>query len=366
VKPLQRITVGGLCVAGSFVISGFLEIEMSKTYAKVPIEGESHLYMVNSLPCPVNVQFESPLNGRASDMLVPELGSSIQYKMDVGEFTTKVHVNDSCMQNTLNVRTVTTKIITKSSIVSSLLISADGGSIRAKVLSKPEEPLKDDRSRSRVRIFQNIDATSAQNMLVFNGTKEYLVELNQEGGVKQSDYHNMDFGTYRVTLGESDLGKVIMGQGEVLTLLLAKDPVTGVLGLNHYTLTSPNSINIMLLFPQYFFITLGEILFSITGVEFSYSQAPESMKTTVQAAWHLTSAFGNIIVVIFAQSSLLDRASECFMFAILLVVDMVLFAFLAYRYTPREERKDIVLEPTGPSATLTAATGTSATLTADL
>ena len=26
----------------------------------------------------------------------------------------------------------------------------------------------------------------------------------------------------RVTLGESDLGKVIMGQGEVLTLLLAK------------------------------------------------------------------------------------------------------------------------------------------------
>ena len=55
------------------------------------------------------------------------------------------------------------------------------------------------------------------------------------------------------------------------------------------------------------------------------------MKAVVQAAWLLTTAFGNVIVVIVAESSLLDRASECFMFAILMVVDMVLFAFLAYR-----------------------------------
>lgn len=43
---------------------------------------------------------------------------------------------------------------------------------------------------------------------------------------------------------------------------------------------------------------MGEIMFSITGLEFAYSQAPTSMKSVLQACWLLTTAFGNLIVVI--------------------------------------------------------------------
>lgn len=39
-------------------------------------------------------------------------------------------------------------------------------------------------------------------------------------------------------------------------------------------------------------------MFSITGLEFSYSQAPSSMKSVMQACWLLTTAFGNLIVII--------------------------------------------------------------------
>lgn len=39
-------------------------------------------------------------------------------------------------------------------------------------------------------------------------------------------------------------------------------------------------------------------MFSITGLEFAYSQAPTSMKSVLQACWLLTTAFGNLIVVI--------------------------------------------------------------------
>ena len=34
-KPLQRMTVGGILTAASFFISGFLELELQKTYANV-------------------------------------------------------------------------------------------------------------------------------------------------------------------------------------------------------------------------------------------------------------------------------------------------------------------------------------------
>ena len=35
-------------------------------------------------------------------------------------------------------------------------------------------------------------------------------------------------------------------------------------------------------------LTAGEILFSITGLEFAFTQAPASMKALLQAAWLLT------------------------------------------------------------------------------
>merc|ERR1712192_300439 len=63
----------------------------------------------------------------------------------------------------------------------------------------------------------------------------------------------------------------------------------------------------------------------------------DSMKSVVQAAWLLAVAFGNIIVIIVASAKALDQASEFFMFAVLMILDMFFLMFLAYRYTPRRE-----------------------------
>lgn len=55
---------------------------------------------------------------------------------------------------------------------------------------------------------------------------------------------------------------------------------------------------------------MGEIMYSITGLEFSYSQAPVSMKSVMQACWLLTTAFGNLIVVIIESARFFeDRVS---------------------------------------------------------
>ena len=117
-------------------------------------------------------------------------------------------------------------------------------------------------------------------------------------------------------------------QGGVYTLAVGRE--RAVL----HTLTTPNSIHILWQFPQYFIITASEVMFSVTGLEFSYSQAPASMKSVVQAAWLLTVAFGNIIVIIVASAKALGQASEFFMFAVLMILDMFFLMFLAYRYTP--------------------------------
>jgi proton-dependent oligopeptide transporter, POT family len=49
-------------------------------------------------------------------------------------------------------------------------------------------------------------------------------------------------------------------------------------------------------FVAYMILTLGEAMVSITGLEFSYTQAPNSMKSSIMALWLLTVAFGELFV----------------------------------------------------------------------
>lgn len=49
----------------------------------------------------------------------------------------------------------------------------------------------------------------------------------------------------------------------------------------------------------YVILTLAETMVSITGLEFSYTQAPNSMKSAVMALWLLTVATANLLVAWF-------------------------------------------------------------------
>uniref|UniRef100_A0A3B3Y7D5 Solute carrier family 15 member 1 n=1 Tax=Poecilia mexicana TaxID=48701 RepID=A0A3B3Y7D5_9TELE len=95
-----------------------------------------------------------------------------------------------------------------------------------------------------------------------------------------------------------------------------------------------NSIHMAWQIPQYFLMTSGEVVFSVTGLEFSYSQAPSNMKSVLQAGWLLTVAVGNIIVLIVAEAATLpDQWAEYVLFAALLVLVCIIFAIMAYFYT---------------------------------
>merc|ERR1712039_486531 len=133
-------------------------------------------------------------------------------------------------------------------------------------------------------------------------------------------------------MGDTEMGSFKADQGGVYSVLVAKDPKT-IDRTHSFVLTEPNSIHILWLIPQYFVITASEIMISVTGLEFSYSQAPESMKSVLQAAWLLTVAFGNVIVILIAHAKAFnDQASEFFMFAVLMFIDMGIFSVMAYFY----------------------------------
>lgn len=104
------------------------------------------------------------------------------------------------------------------------------------------------------------------------------------------------------------------------------------------SLISANTVSILWQFPQYLMITVAEILFLVTGLEFSYSQAPESMKTVVQALWLLTSAFGNLLAAVISGSNMITNpAGEFFLYAALMFLVMVAFIIIARGYKYADE-----------------------------
>ena len=86
-------------------------------------------------------------------------------------------------------------------------------------------------------------------------------------------------------------------------------------------------------------MTLAEVMVSITGLEFSYSQAPDSMKSLCQSAWLLTTALGNFLVLFLNAINPIGRLNlehadmwNTFMYTGIFSLAIVAFGLLALRY----------------------------------
>jgi POT family proton-dependent oligopeptide transporter len=105
----------------------------------------------------------------------------------------------------------------------------------------------------------------------------------------------------------------------------------------------------------YTLLTIGEILFSATGLEFAFSQAPASMKSTIMSFWLLTSAVGNGLVALLAflgrKTGLIAEgavgtgpasvpATQFYLYAGLLAVVTVFFMVCAILYKERNPTKE--------------------------
>jgi POT family proton-dependent oligopeptide transporter len=95
-------------------------------------------------------------------------------------------------------------------------------------------------------------------------------------------------------------------------------------------------VNVFWQLIPYFLITLSEVLVSITGLEFAYSQAPKRMKSTVMGFWLLTVALGNALVALLAHFSHLKLEDFFWVFAGLMAVAAVIFAIRAAAYKVRD------------------------------
>ncbi len=98
----------------------------------------------------------------------------------------------------------------------------------------------------------------------------------------------------------------------------------------------PGTVSVWFQFLPYVLITLAEVMVSITGLEFAYTQAPRRMKSTVMGFWLLAVATGNILTGLVAQFGGLALAQFFWLFAGLMAGAAVLFAIRGRFYVARD------------------------------
>lgn len=97
--------------------------------------------------------------------------------------------------------------------------------------------------------------------------------------------------------------------------------------------SSEIAVHMLWQLPQYVAMAVGEVMFSVTGMTFSYKEAPASMKSVVMAFWFINIAVGNLIIMFITKLSLFDsQMHEFIFFSGLLFVDMLVFIVLAYHF----------------------------------
>lgn len=98
--------------------------------------------------------------------------------------------------------------------------------------------------------------------------------------------------------------------------------------------SSEQSVNVGWQAPQYLILSIGEVLVSTTGLEFAYSQAPQSMKSTVSSLFLLTTAVGDLLAGVIFSGVDISPYQMSFLCAGLMVLNVFFFAYVAHNYAP--------------------------------
>ncbi|XP_020657253.3 solute carrier family 15 member 1 [Pogona vitticeps] len=315
--PLRKMTVGMLLAALAFVVAAVIQIQIDKTLPVFPAAGQTQIKVINLGNQNASIHFNS--DGKIENL--SPLASTIHLSYD----TTKLNshgINITYGNETIkqaftytDKERYTVEITNRAGIQAILLV--DG------LTEKPEEGNNEIRFINNLNSAINItmDKVGFPDVLYLSATNYTPFQRGQKDITVSTDLH------------DCTNKSLAFGYGSAYTIIINGCDDSG-LQVAYVEDIQANTFSMAWQIPQYFLITCAEVVFSVTGLSFSYSQAPANMKSVLQAGWLLTVAVGNIIVLIIAGASRLNKQwEEYVLFAGLLLAVTVIFAIMAYFYT---------------------------------
>lgn len=326
-RPLQKLASGGILAGIAFLVSGFVELHLEKTYPVFPQPTESQIRIYNGLSC----------NFSMSSSFI-DTNNMFLNVQQMKQFSLNININST---NEIKLTTTTPGCSNINKVLNlqpghSNSFFITGYSNSPKIENYEELIEKTKSGYPSVRVLSDLGASKIKFLNEKEGESKTVPS-------NSSSQFEILPSTYSVFIDDLKLDTDLdLKLGGVYTIVISQI-TEGSFNYKSFVITMPNSVHMLWLIPQFVIMTAGEVMFSVTGLEFAYSQAPTTMKSLLQACWLLTVAFGNIIVVVIAEAKIFQsQANEFFLFAVMMFIDMAIFAFLAmrYKYVSNDKKDD--------------------------
>jgi len=338
--PLQRIVTGCFLCGAAFVVSGILELQLRKGYPDLPEQGQSKVIIHNSLDTPCTFAFNNLENGNFNVDVAARDSAFIILPVAAYQLSSPSCFPGADGNEDFEISEGGTN-----------LLVAQTGDMRKIYVSENEDEIDKniEDPMPSLRLMSTLGECSENATLTIRGPVDADLEdqtvhtatlMGSLGGNFQ------DFEAWKLeAIGEYSYEVTGCFQQEITNLPerleqganynLAIVGDQAGLRLVWYRVTEPNSIHIFWLLPQYLVISVCEVLFSITSLEFAYSQAPTTMKSVLQSLYLMTTAVGNLITVLIVEIFLAigwEQYIEFFTFAGLMFLFSFALMAVAYRY----------------------------------
>ncbi|XP_071148512.1 solute carrier family 15 member 1-like isoform X3 [Mytilus edulis] len=325
-RPLQRMVAGMFLSVIAFVMAGFVQLKINSQFESPLTTTEIGITHYNMLPCTASVSSA-------------HYSQSI-HSLQLGEFQKfspgNITWNISADCSTENI----SKTFSFIGSHSYRLVILQNNSSSLDLIKIKDQRKKSGEGNALISVM-NMDNSIGSVKLVqttYTGTVTEKTGITFD--IKNHTHLSLEPESYEVyklpkngdnATDWSLVSTVKLGIGGIYTLLLYNE--NSKTNLMLFTSVEQNSLSMFVMVPQYIVITVGEILFSITGLSFGYSQAPKSMKSFIQAAFLMNTAFGNLIVAIISEIRLFsNQAVEFFFYAVIMLIDILIFMVIAYFY----------------------------------
>ncbi|XP_041806865.1 solute carrier family 15 member 2 [Chelmon rostratus] len=319
ITPLRKMATGMIFAALAFGAATVVEVNVVKTVVDPAPAGNCLLQVFNlagsdvSLTFPGNNPFPEPIK---------YLRDPAEYEMVPLEAPSKVLT----IGVTLNGKTSECYHLFYQEKAYSLILFSETTGIQCKLV---EDSIKKNDTGDPFLRFYN---TLPEMMDLTVGDVTFLMpsdHMSPSKAVERAEYSDLSCSLQSEKCSNLNLG--LLDFGASYTVILVEE--AGNIVAHKMEDVKANNVHVAWQIPQYTMITAGEVLFSITGLEFSYSQAPANMKSVLQGGWLLTVAFGNVIVLIVAEGAGLEQWVEFLLFACLLLGVCIIFSIMACFYT---------------------------------
>uniref|UniRef100_A0A0N4ZC98 Oligopeptide transporter 1 n=1 Tax=Parastrongyloides trichosuri TaxID=131310 RepID=A0A0N4ZC98_PARTI len=388
--PLRKMVLGGLLATLAFVVSGLIQLEVNKTLPTIPQENQAFVDFFNTLDnCNISI---TPIDKAILQNLKNPLMTTkdmsktlvdIQFEIPSGSFKFKVEATgNGCSKKIPSV--YQGKFDSES--INYVVFNNNGAYQRKVDPSKPTEGEGEFSMAIDIALNENYTASNVTNLALckldvdkfdsqypcdpnqsgsefyywerdYNGNTDDMTPISYESSEDTSivassyvykpvkpgkwglyymynqpkDISHQTYSKQKVKVEATNITFEVHAQGGVYNLIVTGDKQKP--NGRMYQFVKDNTVNILWQVPQYVIITAAEICFSVTGLEFAYSQAAPSMKALVQAMWLLTTAIGDTIIVIVAAANIFDDMAVEFMaYGGLMLVVIIVFALMSQFY----------------------------------